>query len=175
MNIDPLFYAQMGERKLANEKNLIPNSERTPSELREMTQKGGRNSGISRRRKKAMKTQAKLLMDLPAPENLQQKMRIMGIGEEDATYQMGVMVAMLQQALGGNVKAAQFIRELVGEDPKQEMQKKELKLRQDEFKYKKEQDEKAAEETSLSGSLADAIMEAYDKRMETEGEDDVEE
>ena len=71
------------------------------------------------------------------------------------------MVAMLQEALAGNVKAAQFIRELVGEDPKQEMQKKELKLKQDEFKYKKEQDAKAAEALETTGSLADAIMEAY--------------
>ena len=32
-----------------NEKNLIPNSERTPKELREMTRKGGIKSGESRR------------------------------------------------------------------------------------------------------------------------------
>lgn len=148
---------------------------RSTEEVREIARKGGVNSGASRRRKRTMKSGAKMLMDMPASKAITQKLKLLGIPEEDATYQMGVMVAMLQQALDGNVKAAQFIRELVGEDPKQEMQKKELKLRQDEFKYKKEQDAKAAEETSLSGSLADAIMEAYDKRMETEGEDDVEE
>ena len=79
---------------------------------------------------------------------------------------------MLQEALAGNVKAAQFIRELVGEDPKQEMQKKELKLKQDEFKYKKEQDAKAAEALETTGSLADAIMEAYEKRTEGDGDDE---
>lgn len=38
-----------------NDENLIPNSERTPSELREITRKGGINSGKSRRKKRTMK------------------------------------------------------------------------------------------------------------------------
>lgn len=147
---------------------------RSTDEVREIARKGGVNSGASRRRKRTMKSGAKMLMDMPASKAITQKLKLLGIPEEDATYQMGVMVAMLQQALDGNVKAAQFIRELIGEDPKQEMQKKELKLKQDEFKYKKEQDAKAAAEMSSSGTLADAIMEAYGKRMETEDEEDAE-
>ena len=39
---------------MANEKNLIPNSERTPSELREITKKGGIKSGEVRRQKKTL-------------------------------------------------------------------------------------------------------------------------
>lgn len=148
---------------------------RSTDEVREIARKGGVNSGASRRRKRTMKSGAKMLMDMPASKAITQKLKLLGIDEEDATYQMGVMVAMLQQALDGNVKAAQFIRELVGEDPKQEMQKKELKLRQDEFKYKKEQDAKAAAEAEFSGTLADAIMEAYRQRTETEGDADDEE
>jgi hypothetical protein len=35
-----------------NNGNLIPNPERTPSELREMARRGGINSGIARRRKR---------------------------------------------------------------------------------------------------------------------------
>ncbi len=35
-----------------NDSNLIPNTERSPSELREMGRKGGIKSGESRRRKK---------------------------------------------------------------------------------------------------------------------------
>ena len=37
-----------------NESNLIPNTERTPEELREMGRKGGIASGKARRRKKAL-------------------------------------------------------------------------------------------------------------------------
>lgn len=39
---------------MANEQNLIPNSERTPSELREITRKGGIASGQARRERKAL-------------------------------------------------------------------------------------------------------------------------
>lgn len=145
---------------------------RSTDEVREIARKGGINSGASRRRKRTMKSGAKLLMDMPASKAITQKMKLLGIEEEDATYQMGIIVAMLQQALDGNVKAAQFLRELAGEDPKQEMQKKELKLKQDEFKYRKEQDAKAAAAEEITGSLADAIMEAYTDRTEGDGDDD---
>ena len=40
---------------MGNEKNLIPNSERTPSKLREMTKKGGQASGAARRKKRDIK------------------------------------------------------------------------------------------------------------------------
>ena len=40
---------------MANEKNLIKNSERTPSELREITTKGGIASGKARRKKAEFK------------------------------------------------------------------------------------------------------------------------
>ena len=49
------------EVKKVNEDNLIPNSERSPNELREMGRKGGIRSGESRRRKKRMRESAELL------------------------------------------------------------------------------------------------------------------
>lgn len=141
---------------------------RSTDEVREIARKGGINSGATRRKKRTMKSGAKMLMELPANKAVTQKLKMLGIDEEDATYQMGILVAMLQEALGGNVKAASFLREMIGEDPKQEMQKKEFKLKQDEFKYQQAMDAKAAEAEENIGSLADAIMEAYDKRMEVD-------
>lgn len=117
-----------------------------------------------------MKSGAKMLMDMPASKAITQKMKMLGIEEDDATYQMGVLVAMLQQALDGNVKAAQFFREMIGEDPKTELAKQEMKLRKDEFKHKTEQEAKAAAEAEAVSSLADVILEAYEQRME--GDDD---
>ena len=47
-----------------NSKNLIPNSERTPDELREQTRKGGIISGQKRREKKLLsQIYAEILMD----------------------------------------------------------------------------------------------------------------
>ena len=44
--------SQGGGRNIANDKNLIPNSERTPIEIKEMTSNGGKRSGEVRREKK---------------------------------------------------------------------------------------------------------------------------
>ncbi len=48
---------------MANEQNLIPNSERTPSELREQTRKGGINSGKARKRKADLRKIAQQVLD----------------------------------------------------------------------------------------------------------------
>lgn len=48
---------------MANEKNLIPISERTPSELREMTKKGGIASGKARREKADLRKMAQTILD----------------------------------------------------------------------------------------------------------------
>ena len=47
---------------MANERNLIPNSERTPSELREMARNGGLASGEARRKRKTLKEELLLLL-----------------------------------------------------------------------------------------------------------------
>ena len=44
-----------------NDENLIPNSERSPSELREMGRKGGIRSGEVRRQDKRLRENAELL------------------------------------------------------------------------------------------------------------------
>lgn len=44
-----------------NDENLIPNSERSPSELREMGRKGGIRSGEVRRQNKRIRESAELL------------------------------------------------------------------------------------------------------------------
>lgn len=44
-----------------NDENLIPNSERSPSELREMGRKGGIKSGEARRKKAQTRKTAELM------------------------------------------------------------------------------------------------------------------
>ena len=54
---------------MANEENLIPIQNRTTSEAREISAKGGKKSGEARRRKKDMKAKMKLLLSLPVKQN----------------------------------------------------------------------------------------------------------
>ena len=100
---------------MANEKNLIPNSERTPSELREICSKGGKASGVARRRKRSLREAADLLLSLPVkdPDALD---RILGAGVpvEDADYQMAVVVGMTIGAMNGDSKSARVLMEMLG-------------------------------------------------------------
>lgn len=52
-----------------NEKNLIPNTERSPSELREMGRKGGIASGKVRRQKRELQKLARMLLDKQVVES----------------------------------------------------------------------------------------------------------
>lgn len=131
---------------MPNEDNLkkgAPYRFRTGEQQVEVARRGGIASGEARRRKKTMKETAKMLLDMQIPsaaKELQKKLRLMGISEDDFTYQSAVMVGILNQAMKGNTKAAAFLRDTVGENP--------LLMQEEE-----------------SSSLADVIEEAYRSRM----------
>lgn len=149
-----------------NEQNLVPQSERSPSEAREMGRKGGIASGAARRRKKTMKAVGKMLLDMPVTsKELQQKMKLLGVPEGDSTYQMAVMVAMLNQAMKGNVKAAYFCRDTIGESPSDQLRREELKLSKAKFEHEKVMDARAADAEQQKASLAEAIQAAYEARQ----------
>ena len=96
---------------MANEKNLIPNSERTPSELREMTRKGGIASGIARREKRDMAYFARLMLD----EVITDKK-----GNELPT-RYAMLKSVLKKVLkDGDVQAFKTITAQAGEQPQSE-------------------------------------------------------
>lgn len=83
---------------MPNKKNLKPNSERTPRERKELAQKAGKKSGEARRARKTLKEELLILL---STGNMQKKLSL----------------AILQQALEGNVKAYIAIRDTLGENP----------------------------------------------------------
>lgn len=155
----------------SNEQNLVPQSERTKDEQREIARKGGQASGAARRRKKNMKAAAKMLLDMPVTsKELQQKMKLLGVPDGDSSYQMAVMVAMLNQAMKGNVKASYFLRDTIGESPSDQIRRDELKLSKAraELEREKFEYEKAGTEKEKA-SLAEAIQAAYEERRRRDG------
>ena len=88
---------------MANPQNLIPNSQRTPQELREMTRKGGIRSGEVRR---ARKTLAEELLALLSKGDTQERMSL----------------AQLEKALKGDTKAYEVIRDTIGEKPTEKVE-----------------------------------------------------
>lgn len=98
-----------------NAQNLIPNSERSPEELREQCRNGGVKSGEARRRKRML--QDALQKALSSNYKVEDKEDVKELGGYDA-----ISISMIQQAISGNVKAATFIRDTIGEKPAEMME-----------------------------------------------------
>lgn len=80
------------------EENLIPFSERTKEEARELGRRGGIASGKARKARKTLKEELLLLL---SKGDTQEK----------------VSLALIQKALNGDTKAFEVIRDSIGEKP----------------------------------------------------------
>lgn len=101
---------------MPNEQNLIPNSERTPEQRKEMARNGGRASGIARRRKKSLKEAADLYLSLPVEDQRKRNaIAKKGVSEDDIDYQMAMIIGLTEKATKGDAKAARVIIDLLGE------------------------------------------------------------
>lgn len=104
---------------MANEKNLIPFSERTEDEQREIRSAGGVASGAARRRKKSLKEAADYFLSLPVTDVKRfNKIAKTGVEPEDVDNQMAMIIGLTMAATAGDAKAAKVIVDLLGEDGK---------------------------------------------------------
>ena len=102
---------------MPNEKNLIPMDQRSKREARDLGQKGGIASGISRRRKRSLKEAADLYLSLPVSDRkMWNKISRRGVDPEDIDNQMAMIIGLTMAATAGNAKAAKVIVDLLGED-----------------------------------------------------------
>lgn len=91
---------------------------RSSEEARERGRIGGIKSGEARRKRKKLKETLSALLTLP-PGITDQKDLLMalGIDEDDCNNQTLIAIAMIQAAAAGDVKAATWVRDTVGEKP----------------------------------------------------------
>lgn len=142
-------------------KNLKLDS-KTPEERKEILSRAGKNSARSRRKKRDLKKCLALLMESEVPESDQMQMvrkMLMAYGiedTEDMTYGAAVSVAMLQKAIKGNVKAAEFIRDAAGMNP-------ELTLKQEMFKHQKKMDMIRLGQTDIQKADVTPLLNALEK------------
>lgn len=130
---------------MANEGNLKHN--RSPSEARENGKKGGIASGKARRRRKSMQTAAKMILHLkPTDADTIKMLREAGMPDDEMTNMTAVIVAMTKKAQAGNVQAAAFLRDTLGEGPGERSRKEDTRLKADIFEYKKDHDAGLSEE-----------------------------
>lgn len=81
-----------------NESNLLRPEDLTPEELRERARKAGIASGKARRERKTLREELLLLL-------------------EKGDTQEKISLAMIKEALEGNTKAFEVIRDTIGEKP----------------------------------------------------------
>ena len=87
---------------MANEENLKPLNTRTKKEQREIARKGGKASGKARAARKTLKEELLLLLS-------------------QGDTQEKISLSLIQEALSGNTKAFEVIRDTIGEKPKDDI------------------------------------------------------
>ena len=108
---------------MANEQNLIPNSQRTPEELREMTRKGGIKSGqVRRERKKFNELFNSYLEKMITDDDVKKQMKQFGFTDEELTNKNAMVFAQYKEALKGNTQAFVAVRDTMGEKPVEQIQ-----------------------------------------------------
>lgn len=101
---------------MANEKNLISLADRTTSEQREIAREGGIASGVSRRRRRALKEAADLYLSLPVSDRRHRnRLARKGIDPEDIDNQMAMIVGLTEAASEGDARAGRLIVDILGE------------------------------------------------------------
>lgn len=95
---------------MANEQNLRTLS---PKEAREQGRKGGKASAAKRAERKTFREGLLLLLNEPLKDK--------SGAVTDKTTQDAVIAGLVKRAISGDVRAAEFIRDTIGEKPVQDV------------------------------------------------------
>ena len=104
---------------MSKENNLIPLNERTKSEQREIAKKGGIASGKARRKKKLLRQILDEIGESRLNTNEAKDIaKALSINKRDVTYDVAIMFKAVSEAMNGNIKAMEFIRDTRGQNNK---------------------------------------------------------
>jgi len=123
VNSDSPIISYVGKGKGSNpnsKKNLM--LVKTSEEARERGRKGGIKSGEVRKAKKTMREtlQDALKIEL-SPEKLEELGAEVGLMNGDTTVLSAIIASTIREAINGDTKAIQFVRDSIGEKPIDEM------------------------------------------------------
>lgn len=89
----------------------------SPEERAENSRKGGVKSGEARRRKRTIRETLQAMLDCQIPEaDRAEALKALGF---DGTFRDGMSIAMLEKACRGDVEAGRFVRDTIGEKPRE--------------------------------------------------------
>jgi len=102
--------------KRTGHENLISLGDRPKAELQEIGAKGGRASGVARRKQRTFRESIKAIMALQTPdEDKKRALEALGI---DPTILNAINMAVSGKAAAGDVEAARYLRDTAGERPR---------------------------------------------------------
>lgn len=151
---------------MANNENLKP--VRTKREARERGRNGGIKSGESRRRTAALRdTMNKLLTMKVEVDGLSDVLRADGC---ESTYEEIITMAIIQQAMLGDVKAYKAIMQVVGQTSKSDADLEEQKSKVDLNRAKKDNLTGESETDEALEKLDEILKGVYENAVKQEAE-----
>lgn len=102
---------------MANEENLIPMSERSKAEARELGRKGGKKSGEVRSANAEMRKRLEQIVKMTLKEGKADKIKTLADAKgANLTISDALLVKLVTMALAGNIKAMNKLMEMLGMD-----------------------------------------------------------
>lgn len=125
-----------------NEQNLKPNSERTPSERKQLASKAGKASGKARREKRTMKQLLEIALSLMVTNKK----------GETASRKEVIAIQLVNRAASGDLRAIDLLTKLIGEQIVR--QETEVTVKKDKY-----DDMSAQELTEMAKHIMDSMKE----------------
>lgn len=111
---------------MANEQNLIAGGYKLSVEEQS---KGGKASGVSRRRKRSLKAAAEYYLSMaPTDTDTWNQLSIDGVDPEDIDNQMAMVAGLSRRANQGDAKAAKVLVDIIGKDDANKDDEKQYEL-----------------------------------------------
>lgn len=104
---------------MANEENLNP--VQTKEEAKKRGKAGGIASGKARREKKLMRETLDIMLSMPLKDgknaDVESIQNFAALKGKNISVQDAIMIAQIQKAMKGDTKAAEYVRDTVGQKP----------------------------------------------------------
>ena len=108
---------------MANTQNLIKNENLTPSQHRKNASKAGKASAKKRQQNKTFKEIInKFLEEQVSNKELKEQMVKFGFADDEVSNKSCAVFALWKEAIKGNTKAFELIRDTIGEKPIEQIQ-----------------------------------------------------
>ena len=129
----------------------------TPENAAEMGRRGGLKAQKTLARKKQLRECLKIIMSLPPDSRGKKDLTAAGISEDEMSNQMLMAMSMFQKAVKGDDRAAEYIRDLTGQQPETKLDKARTKLMNEQARALKKQTDSGGSELTKLDQLLHSI------------------